>query len=282
MKTKSGLALLALGLLVIAPTAPVDAQGIRGLIKKKAEESVRKPEAAPAEEMPGALRDPDVVPINEETLGHFRRGLDVEIAERAALTKFLAGIKTREQYRACTTNLALSPEGQKIAMRMSELPENATPAQMQAVITKMNEEMNALALTRCGEDPVKYLGNWRAERLREIEAKAAAAAGPPADSDLESWSAFQPTGPAAEQAALDPPVARTTLVLAGMTPRQYALYKERVIAFCQAIQNGWKPPATPIVTMPGTGNGKWVFTQDEVQDLLKHCQTLMQLLTQVT
>jgi hypothetical protein len=67
-----------------------------------------------------------------------------------------------------------------------------------------------------------------------------------------------------------------------MTPRQYALMKERTIAFCTALKNGFVPPDSPIVKMPGTGNGVWVFTQDEVQAMKKQCASMMPLLAQVT
>lgn len=280
--TRSGLALVALGVLLATPSMPAEAQGIRGLIKKKAEQAVKGPEAAKAEETPSALRDPDVIPVSEESIEHFKRGLNVEIAERAALTKFLAGVKTREQYQACSNAVAMTPEAQKISMRVGELPENATQAQLQAVMVKMNEDMIALLLKQCGEDPAKYLGNWRADRLREIEAKAAAAAGPASGDDMETALPVAAEDLEGDVRPFGPVIAPVTTEFAGMTPRQYALYKERAIAFCRAVQNGWVPPNTPIVKMPGTGNGVWLFTQAEVQALLKECATLMPLLVQVT
>lgn len=272
------LAVLVLGILL---GASAEAQGIRGLIKKKAEDAVKGPEAAKAEEMPGVLKDPDVIPINLETMGYVKRGLNLEIAERASLAKFLASIKTREQYQACSSGVAMTPEAQKVAMRIGELPENATQAQMQAAIAKMNVDMNALVLKACGEDPSKYAGNWRAERLREIEEKAAAAAGPASGNDVEDATLQAPSELEGETTMIGPHLV-VAPEAAGMTPRQYAIYKERLAAFCAAIKNGWKPPSTPIVKMPGTGNGVWYFTQDEVQDMLKKCEEMMAMIAQVT
>jgi hypothetical protein len=277
--TRSAFAVIAIGILLATPTMPAEAQGVRGLIKKKVAEAVKPAEQAKAEEMPAALQESNVVPISDVSLEHFKRGLEVEIAERAALTKFLASIKTREQYQACSSGVAMSPEGQKIVMSMGDMPENATAEQMQAAMTKMNERITALVVKTCGEDPQQYAGKWRVDRLREIEAKAAAAAGPASGSDEGSWSR-SPTGPDGGSAELTTPLA--IVDFAGMTPAQYALLKERVISFCRAIKNGWVPPNTPIVKMPGTGRGVWVFTQDEVQALLKQCETLMPLLLQVT
>jgi hypothetical protein len=278
--TRSALAAIALGILLATPSMPAEAQGVRGLIKKKVAEAVKPAEQAKAEEMPAALQQSNVVPISDVSLEHFKRGLEVEIAERAALTKFLASIKTREQYQACSSGVAMSPEGQKIVMSMGDMPENATAEQMQAAMTKMNERITALVVKTCGEDPQQYAGKWRVDRLREIEAKAAAAAGPASGSDEGSWSSLAPTGPDGGSAELTTSLA--IVDFAGMTREQYALLKERAISFCQAIKNGWVPPNTPIVKMPGAGMGVWVFTQDEVQALLKQCETLMPLLLQVT
>ncbi|MCC6318509.1 MAG: hypothetical protein IT361_12565 [Gemmatimonadaceae bacterium] len=278
---KGGLAVLALGVLLAAPAGPSEAQGIRGLIRKKAEEAVKGPEAAKAEEMPGALKNPDVIPINTATMEYVKRGLNVEISERAALTKFLSGIKTQEEYQTCSSGVAMTPEGQKVAMRIGDLPENATQAQMQAAIAKMNEEISALVLKACGEDPRKYAGNWRGQRLREIEEKAAAAAGPDTGDDVEPV-APQTASEADGEALQMGPFLAPAPAAAGMTPRQYAIYKERLAAFCTAIKSGWKPASTPIVKMPGSGSAVWYFTQDEVQDMLKKCEEMMALIAQVT
>jgi hypothetical protein len=279
--TRSGLAVLALGILLATPSLPAGAQGVRGLIKKQAAEAVKGPEAAKTAEVPEGLRDPDVIPMTEENLGYFKRGLQLEVTERAALTKFMAGQPAREQaYRKCTTEIFSTPEGQKIALSLGNLPENATVEQLQAASQKMGEQMKALTDKKCGEDPSKYNGEWQRVRLREIEEKAAAAAGPPGDDDAATWSSPDPSGFEGEQEFAGSP-AMATAIVQGLTTRQYGLMKERVVAFCQAVKAGWKPPSTPIVKLPGSGSGVWVFTQDEVQDLLKQCDDLMFLLTEL-
>ena len=102
--------LVASFLLVLAaqPTARgVNAQGIGGLIKKKAGE-VAKGKAPPQSNQgtanpEAAQQTGSKLPktLTEATLTAFKRGLTVEHEQRQVTVKFLATLPTPDQYQAC-------------------------------------------------------------------------------------------------------------------------------------------------------------------------------------
>ena len=80
-----------------------------------------------------------------------------------------------EQYRACQSQVAASPEYMKISERVLELPENAKQEDMQKLMADMAKQTDALMLKTCGAQPLS--DGQRATRLEEIQRKGAAASG---------------------------------------------------------------------------------------------------------
>ena len=65
----------------------------------------------------------------------------------------------------------------------------------------------------------------------------------------------------------------------GMTLDQYLLMQERVDAFCSYYADGKPfPSAGQGLRLPTGGGLYYVFSQTEVQALIKHCRTLMALM----
>jgi hypothetical protein len=174
--------LVAIGLLTAGPD--LSGAQLGGLLRRKigevvkgdeptkeaAEKTATEPAATPAS------RDPNVVEVNDAVLTALENSLQTEIRLREEFRKELAALKTPEQYNACTAEVYLSPEGQKISMRVVEVVENATQAQMQAVAAQVSKDIEALTLKTCGPDVRQFNDSWRAKRLSEIQSQAAGAA----------------------------------------------------------------------------------------------------------
>lgn len=121
---------------------------------------------------------PDVLVISEPVLAALEKGLRTEIALRAELRKQLAALKTKAEYQSCTTAALSSPESAKITEYVINMPEDMTPGEMQRRSVRATRAVEVFFLRKCGPDPNKFNETWRAAQLREIEEKAAAAAGP--------------------------------------------------------------------------------------------------------
>jgi hypothetical protein len=121
---------------------------------------------------------PDVLVISEPVLAALDKGLRTEIALREALRKQLAALKTSEQYQQCQGAAATSPESMKLSESMMTMPDNIAPDEWRRRMMRAGKALEALILQKCGVDPSAFNDNWRAARLKEIEDKAASAAGP--------------------------------------------------------------------------------------------------------
>jgi hypothetical protein len=69
-----------------------------------------------------------------------------------------------------------------------------------------------------------------------------------------------------------------------LTLEQYVGLQERVDAFCLYMDTQMKlerglPEGD--LTIPGVGNGQYVYTADEVKALITHCELLMRLMQRV-
>jgi len=116
-------------------------------------------------------------------LAALEKGLRTEIALRAALKKEIeaqeAGQKTPAQFQQCQGQVATSPENMKIAEAMFSIPETATAGQRQRQMERIAKRVEAVVLKKCGPEPQpRSRDSWVAERLLEIEQRAASAAGP--------------------------------------------------------------------------------------------------------
>ena len=111
-------------------------------------------------------------------------------------------------------------------------------------------------------------GSWQSEQLKSFELKAATAAGSADDDDDAAPPAHGPSA-AFEHGA--PAVF--------MSPRAYAILKERVPPFCQSLLNATQPPSG-VTKIKGKG-ADYVYTDAEAKQLAKDCKELMDLLGQL-
>jgi hypothetical protein len=267
--------------MTVGTPCTADAQ-LGGLIKKKVKEAIKPPEKpsepapAPAgqssnaaEEESGSSGLPSiaggVLVISPETIARVIRGLDSEAAMLADFHKVLAKYPTREQYEQCKHQVMLGPEGQKIAMGMVNLPQNATPEQTQAVITKLNLEVEALQKKRCPLDPNDWNDSKRSERVKQIHEKAASLARPkPAPSTALKF-VVNPF-----DALPDTVSADTVLVITGggLSEREYSILIERLVKYCEARKLMDMSPDKGDVKIPGAGQDLyWIYKKEELAAL---------------
>lgn len=277
----------ALAFAALCSPRTTDAQ-LGGLIKKKVGEAVKGPEKSPETKPEGSQGatpfGSDVLEITQPVLDGFVRGLTLEVKLRKEFRDELSKYPTQAQYDACEGQVAVSEEGQKVAMQMTKLPENASVAETQRVMEQMSKDMAALVKKRCPFNPADWPDNKRGERLSEIRVKAAAAAAPVGGPGPREEDVLEDD--TAERASFLFPVSSQAAT--GLTVRQYEILLERIERFCAFSQQG-APSAvqavgdTNQVKFPGTGQKIfWVFTAVEVRTLNRaNCKSLMTLAGQL-
>lgn len=246
---------------------------IGGLIKKKVTESVKgdkkdpagAKDQAPAGEGVGNDGSKLSFKVTDNLLAAFKKGLEAELDHRRATVKHLASLKTPEQYGACTQAFAASPEAQKIMMGPANLPEGATPDQIQKATEKMATDLAKLSADKCGEDPRPYNDGWRSRQVQAAEdagAKAFAAGLGTAPSGGGPYLAF-------EQGQ-------------GQELGYYRQLKEWVPPFCNLPKAEQQAAAQKGVSIPGQGKGiAFVYTAAEARLLMQQCDALMKLLREL-
>jgi len=262
--------LLLCAFVAVTITTRAEAQGIGGLVKKKVEEA-KKGETKAADAQDPAIHTTDVLPITSTLLDGFMTGLNTEIRLRKEFQQVLASFKTPEQYKSCSTETAMSEEGQKILGQLGNLPDSVTAADIQRVMEKMDVEMKALLKKRCGDDVgIEWPNGKRAEKLEEIEAKAAAAVDPSKEPNPELDNGPSDASVISETAA------------AGINVRAYQILKERLIAFCAQWELGNIKLNGQPVSFPGSGSKiYWVYTAQEAALIAAHCKQFMAALEQL-
>ena len=261
-----------------------------GLIKSKVKQTVdpkKDEKKSESDKAVNPLASADVVLMTPVVLDGLKKGLTFEVSERAAFRKMLASLKTREQYAECSQETALTDEGQKIAMQFADIPENATPAQMQKAMMKMADDMKVLTTKRCGTDPGEWPESRRADRLREIQGQASNLAMPPGWVAPKSPLADEPLNPRdfeahGPSAGLDGTIEGTSTAQGAQYPygRPYMMLIERFPPFCGDLaKKGNKGKPDPAgVKIPGIGSVYYVYTADEAAALMTTCEDLMALL----
>ena len=200
--------------------------------------------------------------------------MDAELAMRAELKKEIAKYGTPQQYEACTSNAAMSPEGQKIMAEMTNVPANATAEEAQRHMAKMAAEMEALVKRACPRNPSYWNDVTKRERLEEIRRKAAEIAfGAPAAARVNPdgrelggllFEALPEDPAAAEQDTIVDPKDAKKLSL-----EWYARMVERLAAYCDYMTERPTGANAQMLSVDGLkfpGNGKdvyWVFTAKE-------------------
>lgn len=291
---------IATGLLLslVIPTA-LQAQGLGGLIKRKAAEAV-KPKNEPAQKAnepdnPDSRLPYDLTP---ETMVAFKRGLELEIKLREDYRKELAQFKTAAQYEACTTKAASSPEAAKVLeeylVRMEKVK---TPEEVQKLAEWQNGAIDAMHLKLCGRDPKPLIAR-QTERFTKAQYDGAmefakAFRKPPShdnpmgnreqDSDcleneLEDGSSIGSFGCGAEFGVQEAPNATTDAKVL-----EYLKLKELVEKYCSLSPAMRADAEKNGIRVPGTGNNiYWVFSRGFAIWVGPDCEHLMKLFSIVT
>ncbi len=264
---------------VVAVAVPQGAQAqLGGLIKKKVNELTKPPVAAPAKP---TYDNPDVLTITEPVLVALEKGLKTEVALREAFETELAAMKTQPQYQQCQMDALGSDAGQKFSESLSAAAEKENQDERTRLMTKLSSDMQAFLLKQCGEDPGKLGAGWKVARLKEIQLKAAAAAGP-----------IHPGGPGEDSIHgpwLSGESDEANQIQEGMTLTQYLILQERVMAYCKFMKN--LTAKDPVDPKEGEGptpdgglkiggyNGKfYVYSEEESKLLQRYCTDLMNLM----
>lgn len=251
MRRPIRLTALATGLLAFAIVVAPAQGGLGDKLKQKATSALKGDKAKPAAASEsGPITSRMNPPLTAERLARFQKGMQVELAEREKARKFLASLKTKEAYRQCTQEAAMSPEMQKIAMSVAEMPENATTEQMQKHMARMGTQMESLTVKKCGQDPSKF------------------------DARQMDHEAFVK--------------GMDTAALSDGDDYAYQNYKEWILEFCNYLEKVRKQPDAEQqiarmrdegLRIPGQGTGiYWVYTASEVAMLMDWCPKLKQLI----
>lgn len=179
----------------------------------------------------------DVLPMTPENLDRLSKGLAAEEAARKALAAKAPKTKSPGEYDQCRTGVLSGPDAMKLMEDFGAASQKAgsdTAALVKAA-EAMQKGMDALVEKRCGPDPAAGRSSAQ-ERQREM----------------------------ADAAARD----------AGLTPRQYAVLKERVTPFCALGGAAGKEGAR----IKAPGGAYWVYTAAEVSALGPRCAALTKAL----
>jgi hypothetical protein len=143
-------------LLSFTLTSGVGAQGVGGLIKRKAAEVVKPKNepAAKANEPAAPTSAAFPFDLTAESMEAFKRGLDVEISMRAEYRKEVAAMKSQAEYDKCTQEAAMSSDAQKVMEEYVTRSEKVkTQEEVQKLTVWQNEAIDAVLLKRCGQNP---------------------------------------------------------------------------------------------------------------------------------
>ncbi len=261
--------LLALCALMLSLPVPAEAQGVGGRLRQRVAEVAGGKDNTEQAQQKSPFNE-TVIEITGPVLAGFMKGLDTEIALLVDFGKLLATFRTPEEYGACQAQVAMSPEGMKVMEQITNLRDDATAEEYQRAMEKMNRDMLALTTKTCGADPAEWPAARRRETLEEIEKKAAAAAGPVRSSPPSPHGGPSPIEHGADAPAAFPDWMQDT----GLSPQAYAIMKERIDAYCNALNAGAIQPGQA-VTFPGTGKDIfWVYTEEESKQIAPLCDQL--------
>jgi hypothetical protein len=233
----------------LAAAAPAHA-GWGDALKQQANKVIKKGEKKPAGDA-GPVQESRIEPkLTPENVTKFKAAMELEVAERARVTKFLATVKPPEAYNTCKQEWVMSDAGQKVSQKYIEGMNGKSGAELQKHIETVGAEMQKGLDQHCGPDPGHYNQGWASQQIRDA------------------------LGRASDQFAED--------------DYAYATWKEWVTEFCKYIEALKKQPdaAQKIAKLkdeglriPGTGAGiYYVYTASEANALLEQCDSLMPLI----
>lgn len=245
MRTVNRTMLVLAALFATLSTPRADAQGIGGLIKKKAAEAAKgkdaKKEVAKDDGPLTSQFEKECGPVTPDGVDKFLKGLQAEIAGRQAYDNKLAGTKPDAEVNACRGSETIGPES--IAIIQRGLQNGGTTDYVQKQMEKNREDLEKLLTKKCGEPQSKYIY----DKSKEYDAarKAGAAA-------------------------------------AGVKEECYDKLKEFALAFCKTLTPAQQKTAMEQgIKVPGWGAGVWVFTPDEAKAFFPRCGELVSALKTV-
>ena len=241
----------AVALAAIAALAPIQPAGAQlgGLIKKKVSEAIKPTEKAaePARStnQPGSLFNADVMQITPGSLESLTSAMESERSMQNEFRKELAKYPTKEEYGACQQKAVMTPEGQKIAGAMGNVPEGTSAEEFQRIMTKMQTDMEALIRKTCPLNPDDWSDHKKRERVVAIHRKASA--------PFDTIGVRGVSGDGVSE----------------LSARRNDILTERIVAYCEAKKAGADVPGgADGLKIPGTGKDiYWVYTAGELEVL---------------
>ena len=229
----------AAALLMLA-AAPLEAQlgGIGRRVRQAVERETQKPDAAADR---GVKYNDNVLEMTPEVVDRFARAMTAEEADRAAIAKIAASVKSPQAYQTCMMEAMMTDEGQRVMDDMTAKGEayssNPTDKAAEEAYRKAQDALQKFMTDSCGVDP----GTFTNTQLPELQKR-------PAQVGMEAGS---------------------------FTPAQYAFLKERVTPLCAIASTS----PTGEVRIPGDGrNIFWVYSELEVETVVPRCGELTRLL----
>lgn len=238
MSTRTLLRSAALALVIgTALPAPASPQ-VGGIIKKKVKQAVEQTRVgtdtattattASAARGRGPTFDENTLEITPALLDRFEKGLAAEAVERKNVDSQIAKFLPHDAYEKCEQSLMKTPEAQAAYREY----------------TRMLKGTDQEAMRRASE--------WYGQRLAEITRPKCG----PSPSEAELMKGDLLSGP-----------EKVGQKASGLTERQYAVLKERIIPFCTALSGS------------GSGelriDGGFVYTTAEMEALRPRCAKLL-------
>ena len=248
--TRSRIPMLLLACVLALAATPALA-GWGDALKKEADKAIKHEKKPAANAETGAVQSRIEPKVTPETLAKFRASLQLEIAERDRVTKFMATVKTGEAYEKCKNDWMLSPDGQKVSQKYADAMQGATSqAEVQKKVEVIGKEIEKALEQHCGPDPNHYNQGWANQEIRAA------------------------IGKASDQFTTD--------------DYAYATWKEWITEFCKYVEALKKQPDAAQklakikdegLRIPGSGAGiYYVYTASEANALLEKCESLMPLI----
>ena len=239
--------------LALALAAPPAHAGFGDMLKQKAKKAIqgdkKGKETKDAAET-GAIKSAIQPPATSENVAKFKAALELEISEREKAIKFLATLKSPEEYNKCHTDFMMSAEGQKLAQSLVDVMNASGKPDYQQRLDALQAQSEKQIAAKCGPDPSKYAGGWRNQAMRDALGKGSDAF------DKDDYA--------------------------------YNTWKEWVTEFCKYIEELKKDPdyKTKLakikdegLRIPGASKGfYYVYTASEANQLLENCDALMPLI----
>lgn len=235
MSTRTLLRSAALAL-VIGTALPVPASSqIGGLIKKKLKQTIEQTrvgtdtaKTANAARARGPSFDEATLEITPKLLDQFEKGVTAEAAERMDVDRRIAKFLPRDAFEKCEQSLMKTPEAQAAYREYTGM------------------------LRGTDQEAMRKASEWYGQRLAEITRPKCG----PSPSEAEMMKGDLLGGP-----------EKVGQKAAGLTERQYAILKERILPFCTAA----------VASGPGELriDGGYVYTTAEMEALRPRCATLL-------